>query len=126
MSDNAYSAPASDGNLTVKQDIKGAGWAKFFGVITMIGGAVYALTIILAPVGVPIIFAGLATFRGGEEATRYMRSGDPASAVNSMRELLNGHRINGIIMLVIFGIYMGVIIIASLFGGIAAIMQNFK
>ena len=84
--------------------VRGAGWSKFIGILYIIGGALYSITIIYAPLGIPFVFAGLRIMKGGEQAEAYARSGDPNQAVLAMHEYVAGMRILGIMAVIGFAV----------------------
>ncbi|MCB1327535.1 MAG: hypothetical protein H7A21_14070 [Spirochaetales bacterium] len=90
--------------------VRGAGWSKFIGILYIIGGALYSITIFYAPIGVPMVFAGLRIMKGGEQAEMYARSGDPNQAVQAMHEYVAGMRILGI--MAVIGFAVGFVILA--------------
>jgi len=93
-------------NQQQRIDLSGGSWAQFLGIMYIIMGAFYTLTIIGAIVGVPFIFAGLGLFRGGGHAKEFMATGEQVAFQQTAVELLRHARIMGILLAVIGVLYL--------------------
>ena len=98
-------------NQQQRIDLSGGGWAQFLGVLYIIMGVGYSLTIIGAIMGVPFIFAGLGLFRGGSHAKTFMATGDQAAIQQTAVELMRHARIIGILGAVTAVLYLLFIIL---------------
>lgn len=90
------------------------GWMQFFGVMTILGGAIQCLSCIGAVMGIPMIIAG-AAFTGAAAKLDALRGLDDRT-VDFLTKLKSGFRILGITMIVsfvfaiiVFAIYAAVI-----------------
>lgn len=80
------------------------GWTKFIAVLLIISAASYCASIILLPIGVPLIFASLALFKAAEHGEKYNKSENKDSAVESMNAFFHSFRICGIATLISIGL----------------------
>ncbi len=115
---NPYSAPASatspgaatgSGNIRQFAAIlaENAGWAKLLGVVFMIAGIIYCLTIIGAVVGWVPIWLGLILMRVARLAKDAEASGSPHSFTECLESIGRYFKIMGILTLI--GIVINVI-----------------
>ncbi len=112
--DNVYAAPsAAPGPL---QTIEGAGWSKFWGIMTLIGGALFSITIIGAVIGIPYILAGLAAIRAADEIGRYNSTRDPAASVRAASEYARHFKIMAILTIVTLALYIVGVAVALVLG----------
>lgn len=102
--DNAYAPPtATTGGTT---PITGTGWVKFWGILTLIGGASMCMTIIMLPLGIPYVLAGIAAMKGADETNSFNASRDPETADRALREFVKHFKMVGIVTLVILVVYL--------------------
>lgn len=97
------------------------GWMKLIGIVLMVLGAIYCITIIGVIVGLPFILMGLFMFQSaGHLDNAY--AGQIGLFRESMAKLSQAVLIMGILVLIwliLMVIYFGFIILALLLGGIA-------
>lgn len=92
---------------------KMAQYMKFIGILQIIGGALYCITIIGAIIGVPVIFMGIRLREAADGFKKYLSSNsteDISFAIDRQTKSYFIQFILAIIGLVVFGIYLIVII----------------
>ncbi len=92
------------------------GWLKFLGILSIAGGALYALTIVGIIFAWLPIWIGVVLYQAGERADRYIASEDEAVLVEFMGKLNTYFTILGIAALVGFGLSLVFIVIALIMG----------
>ncbi len=103
-------------SLTVPRMSK---YMSFIGLITIIGGALYCITIIGAIIGIPVIFMGIRLRESAEAFKQYLMSNsnqDLYTAVERQTKAFYIQYVLAIISLVLLGIYI-IVIIALLASG---------
>jgi|GEM_PF-2478921 len=95
------------------------GWIKFLGVTLIIGG------VFSFPIGLILIFAGLALMKLAGSVERAQASGDPAALEQAHREAAKYFYLHGIFMLVSM-LLMALVLAVLAFGFGAALMSGFK
>ncbi len=94
------------------------GWMKFIGVLMIIGGVLYALTIIGIIIAWLPIWMGVVLYQAGSSSEQAYFNGDKFSLIKSLSQLKLYFTIMGILTLI--GIVFSVImVIAILAGGLA-------
>jgi hypothetical protein len=107
------------------------GWMKFMGIVTIIGGAINALTIVGILWAWLPIWMGVILTQAGSKADEYAKQGDTASLEGLTGKLKSYFMLSGIVMIVSFalGIISGLVWIVLLAGGILSsdsLMDIFK
>ncbi|MBU43962.1 MAG: hypothetical protein CMN76_12140 [Spirochaetaceae bacterium] len=95
-----YGYSVSPIGMMIKNAENGAKWAKFCGVMTIIGGCMYCLGIITATVGIPMIFMGLRAMKASDRVLHYLRTKNHEDALASLTEYGSYFKIQGILALV--------------------------
>jgi hypothetical protein len=88
-------------------------YMSFLGVLAIIGGILYCITIVGAIIGIPIIFVGVRMRESAEAYRRYLTSNsnqDLYTALERQTRAFFIHYVLAIIGLVILGIYLIVMI----------------
>jgi len=95
-----------------------AGWMKFMGIMTIIGGGLQALSIVGIVIAWLPIWMGVVLVRAGSKAGEYADKGDSASLEGLTGQLKTYFTISGIMMIVSFAVMLiGGIISAILIAG---------
>lgn len=94
------------------------GWMKFIGVLLIIGGIIYALTIVGIIIAWLPIWMGVILFQAGSSSEQAYFNGDKFSLIKSLNQLKLYFTIMGIMTLIGI-IFSGIVIIAFLVGGLA-------
>lgn len=119
---NAYAAPAST-NQPIATELKGPGWAKFMGIITLLQAVTIGIYIVTLPLAIPMFMSGLAMIRASDDASSYAQNNDPAKAVDSMSQFVRAMRLQGIVTLVMFVlVFVGVAVFAAI--GVAGLLPK--
>ena len=109
---NVVSNPQDD--LVFRNNIvKMTGYMRFIGILYIIGGSLYCITIIGALVGIPAIFIGLRMRQASENFDKYSLSGvfqDLSTAIERQTRFFFIQFVLAIIGIIIFFIYIVVII----------------
>ncbi len=92
------------------------GWIKFLGIVSIIGGALYALTIVGILVAWLPIWIGVVLYQAGERADRYLATQDEAALVEFMGKLNTYFTIFGVVTLISIAFTVLVIAIAIAIG----------
>ncbi len=95
-------------------------YMSFIGLITIIGGALYCITIIGAIIGVPVIFMGIRLRESAQAFTHYLTSNsnqDLYTAIERQTKAFYIQYVLAIISLVLLGIYIIVLIAILASGG---------
>lgn len=92
------------------------GWIKFIGITSIVGGAIYALTIIGIIVAWLPIWIGIVLYQAGERADRYIAEKDEKALVEFMGKLNTYFTILGIVILVSFALTVIAVLIAIMVG----------
>jgi len=95
-------------------------YMSFIGLITIIGGALYCITIIGAIIGVPVIFMGIRLRESAQAFTHYLTSNsnqDLYTAIERQTKAFFIQYVLTIISLVLLGIYIIVLIAILAAGG---------
>ncbi len=95
-------------------------YMSFVGLITIIGGALYCITIIGAIIGIPVIFMGLRLRESAEAFKQYLTSNsnqDLSTAIDRQTKAFFIQYVLTIIGLVLLGVYIIVIIAILAAGG---------
>ena len=101
-----------------------SGWATFFGVLIIICGALYSITIIGAIVGVPFIIAGVKLTKA-VSLSKELRSYEERQKMDLVFDNLNAFfKINGIMIVISFCLGILAAIIMAVVG--AAFMSNYQ
>ena len=107
--------------MTLNQVIsKMASDMNFLGIVIIIMGAINCLTIIAAPIGVPIIFAGIRLRESCEFFRNYMMNNDQLTLQQALEKLSRFffiYKVLTIIYLAFMALYIVVILIIILVGG---------
>jgi hypothetical protein len=93
------------------------GWAKFIGIMGIIGGAISCLGIITAAIGIPAIIASLNVLKGADFARQFAMQGDYKSAFEALSKYSLYFKIMGIVTLIAIILYVILIIIYAVFFG---------
>lgn len=120
--DNAYAPPVT-GPGSPAAPITGTGWAKFWGVLTLIGGVMLCLSIVGIILGIPYIIAGLAVIKGADETTNFNITREPEAADRALREFIRHFRIVGIVTVVTIGLYILAVLVFVL-AGVAGMAES--
>ncbi len=113
----------------IVDSVKGLkGWLKFLGILSIIGGILYALTL------VGIIFAWLPIWLGvilnqaGSKAAEYAERGDNASLAALLEKLKTYFTITGILVIISFALGIIITILGLILGllGLASIPDMLK
>ena len=94
------------------------GWLKFLGILSIIGGGLYALTLVGIVVAWMPIWVGIIMVQAGSRAQEYVERGDPKALAGYTGKIKTLFAIMGILTLVSLGLgIIGVIIgvVAGLF-----------
>ncbi|MEN8224195.1 MAG: DUF5362 family protein [Bacteroidota bacterium] len=94
------------------------GWMKLIGVLMIIGGVLYAITIIGIVIAWLPIWMGVVLYQAGSSSEQAYFSGDKFSLLRSMTQLKLYFTIMGIMTLIGI-IFSGIMIAAFLVGGLA-------
>lgn len=94
------------------------GWMKFLGVLLIIGGILYAITIVGIIIAWLPIWMGVVLFQAGSSSEQAYFSGDKFSLLKSLNQLKLYFTIMGIMTLIGI-IFSAVIVISVLIGGLA-------
>jgi hypothetical protein len=92
---------------------------KFIGILEIIGGAIYCLTIIGALIGVPVIYMGIRMREAAEGFKKYLASDskeDLNYAIDRQTRFFFIQFVLAIISLALLGIYL-IVLIGILAGG---------
>lgn len=95
-------------------------YMSFIGLITIIGGALYCITIIGAIIGIPVIFMGIRLRESAEAFKQYLTSNsnqDLYTAIDRQTKAFFIQYVLTIISLVLLGVYIIVIIAILAAGG---------
>jgi len=95
-------------------------YMSFIGLITIIGGALYCITIIGAIIGIPVIFMGLRLRESADAFKQYITSNsnqDLFTAIDRQTKAFFIQYVLTIIGLVLLGVYIIVIIAILASGG---------
>ena len=138
MSDNPYSSPGAAPGSPFPKDIPGldfasvaplchaAGWLKFLGILNIIAGVIYCLTIIGLIIGWLPIWIGISLNKASDALKAGYAQQDGQQIAIGMDRLALVVKIFGvlaIIGLVINVIYIGILVIA-LISGLAMSVQS--
>ena len=97
------SAVLSASDAQARKNAKGmAGWMKFMGIMTIIGGCLQALTILGIVVAWLPIWMGVVLTKAGSKAGEYADKGDFASLEGVTGQLKTYFTISGIMIIVSF------------------------
>ena len=114
MSDQEVVQDGSQGQATMSVNVpKMAGYMKFIGILQIIGGAIYCLTIIGAIIGVPVIYMGIRLREAAEGFEKYLASDSKQDLSNAIEKQTKSFFIQfvlAIISLALLGIYIIVLI----------------
>jgi hypothetical protein len=94
------------------------GWMKFLGVLLIIGGILYAITIVGIIIAWLPIWMGVVLFQAGSSSEQAYFSGDKFSLLKSLNQLKLYFTIMGIMTLIGI-IFSAIIVISALIGGLA-------
>ena len=97
------------------------GMISLIGILCILGGALYCLTIIGAVIGVPVIIMGLALTTASKNLDAGVAGGNPTSLFEASSQLAKFFFIAGILAIIglIFNLlYFGFIIVAIFAGGL--------
>lgn len=83
-----------------------SGWAKFFGIYTIIMGAISCLGIITAAIGVPMIFAGIRITKAVDSTKAFAETNDQYKLAEAIDHLNRYFFIVGIIAIVGLAIFV--------------------
>jgi hypothetical protein len=112
MSDTQVNPNVNQGSMS-ENIPKMAMYMKFIGILQIIGGALYCLTIIGALIGVPVIFMGMRLREAADGFKKYLASDskqDLDVAIEKQKRSFYIQFVLSIIGLVIMGIYIIVLI----------------
>jgi hypothetical protein len=99
------SAVLSASDLQARKNAKGmAGWMKFMGIMTIIGGALQALSIFGLVIAWLPIWMGVVLTKAGSKAGEYADKGDFASLDGLTGQLKAYFTISGIMIIVSFAV----------------------
>ena len=99
------SAVLSASDAQARKNAKGmAGWMKFMGIMTIIGGCLQALTIFGIVIAWLPIWMGVVLTKAGSKAGEYADKGDFTSLEGVTGQLKTYFTISGIMMIVSFAI----------------------
>jgi hypothetical protein len=114
MSDQEVIADSSQIQTSMSENVpKMAKYMKFIGILEIIGGAIYCLTIIGALIGVPVIYMGIRMREAAEGFKKYLSSDskqDLNYAIDRQTRFFFIQFVLAIIALAFLGIYLIVII----------------
>lgn len=133
---NPYSAgpgnfqqPASvqnDGSYMVNPLVESAGWIKLMGWFMLVGGIIYCLTIIGLVIGWLPIWIGYLMKRSSEHLQNYQQTRHPDAfylAAKDMKTTITIFGVLTIINIAILVLYIILILMAVVFGGIGALAR---
>ena len=112
MSDTQVNPNVNQGSMS-ENIPKMAMYMKFIGILQIIGGALYCLTIIGALIGVPVIFMGMRLREAADGFKKYLASDskqDLDVAIEKQKRSFYIQFVLAIISLVLVGIYIIVLI----------------
>jgi len=105
------SAVLSASDAQARKNAKGmAGWMKFIGIMTIVGGCLQALTIFGLPIAWLPIWMGVVLTKAGSKAGEYADRGDSASLEGVTGQLKTYFTISGILIIVSFAVTIIVMI----------------
>jgi len=99
------------------------GWMKFIGVLMIIGGVLYALTIIGIIIAWLPIWMGVVLYQAGSSSEQAYFNGDKFSLIKSLSQLKLYFTIMGILTLI--GIVFSVIMVIAILAGELAFSELF-
>jgi hypothetical protein len=99
------------------------GWMKLIGVLMIIGGVLYAITIIGIIIAWLPIWMGVVLYQAGSSSEQAYFSGDKYSLIKSMNQLKLYFTITGIMTLI--SIVLAVIVIVVVLAGGLAMSEYF-
>jgi len=94
------------------------GWMKLIGVLMIIGGVLYAITIVGIIIAWLPIWMGVVLYQAGSSSEQAYFNGDKFSFIRSLTQLKLYFTIMGIMTLIGI-IFSGIMIVAFLVGGLA-------
>jgi hypothetical protein len=112
MSDTQVNPNVNQGSMS-ENIPKMAMYMKFIGILQIIGGALYCITIIGALIGVPVIFMGIRLREAADGFKKYLASDskqDLDVAIEKQKRSFYIQFVLAIISLVLVGIYIIVLI----------------
>jgi len=105
------SAVLSPADTQARKNAKGmAGWAKFVGIVTIIGGCLQVLTIFGIIIAWLPIWMGVVLTKAGSRAGEYADKGDLASLGDMTAQLKTYFTISGVLIIVSFAITLIVMV----------------
>ncbi len=114
MSDQEVTQGSGQVPLTIQSNVpKMAQYMKFIGILQIIGGAIYCLTIIGAIIGVPVIYMGIRLREAAEGFEKFIASDakqDLNLAIEKQTRAFFIQYVLAIISLALLGVYLIVII----------------
>lgn len=120
---NPYSSTLSGGTTELTQVFQpiqeSKGWINLIGIMTIIGGALYCLTIIGAVFGIPVLIMGLALRKSTAKVDEGMASNDANAFYEANKEMSKFFMIAGImtaIGLLINVAFVGLSVLGMFFG----------
>jgi hypothetical protein len=120
MSDQEVITDSSQIQTSMSENVpKMARYMKFIGILEIIGGAIYCLTIIGALIGVPVIYMGIRMREAAEGFKKYLASDskeDLNYAIDRQTRFFFIQFVLAIISLALLGIYL-IVLIGILAGG---------
>jgi preprotein translocase subunit SecG len=85
----------------LRENVRGAkGWLKFLGIMSIVAGAMYALTLVGIVVAWMPIWLGVLMVKAGSKAQAYADRGDPADLTRYTGALKTMFTIMGIVMII--------------------------
>lgn len=114
----------------IRENVRGSkGWLKFLGILSIIGGALYALTIVGIIFAWMPIWLGVLMVKAGGRAGEYAERGDPGSLAGYTKQISTLFKITGIVTIIsmALGLITGIIGLAvGIFSGGGFIQQLMK
>ncbi|UCG44227.1 MAG: hypothetical protein JSU73_06385 [candidate division WOR-3 bacterium] len=114
----------------IRDNVRGAkGWLKFLGIMSIIGGAVYALTLIGIVVAWLPIWLGVLMYQAGSRAQEFAERGDVGALSAYTAKLKTLFTLMGILTIIslVLGIVGAIISVAmGIFaGGLPALLEQY-
>ena len=115
-------AVLSTPDAQARKNAKGmAGWAKFIGIMTIVGGCLQVLTIFGIVIAWLPIWMGVVLLKAGSKAGEYADKGDPAALEGMTGQLKTYFIISGVTIIVSFALTIIVMIACAILVGLGVL-----
>ncbi|HTW90979.1 MAG TPA: DUF5362 family protein [bacterium] len=113
------SAVLSTPDAQARKNAKGmAGWAKFMGIMTIIGGCMQALTIFGIVIAWLPIWMGVVLLQAGSKAGEYADKGDFAALDGMTGQLKTYFTISGVMIIASFALVLIAVVVSLVLVGL--------